>query len=93
LRGAKFFPAWVFPEDHPLVQNALRGLRDAGLNPRIGAYCFCTNAAHSAGIARVPTIGFGPASEGDAHIVDERIAMDDLIAAARGYRGIIEATL
>jgi putative selenium metabolism hydrolase len=93
LRGAKFFPAWIFPEDHSLVQNALRGLRDAGLNPRIGAYRFCTNAAYSAGIARVPTIGFGPAREGDAHVVDERIGIDDLIAAARGYRGIIQATL
>jgi acetylornithine deacetylase/succinyl-diaminopimelate desuccinylase-like protein len=71
----------------------LRGLRAAGLNPRICAYRFCTNAAHSAGIAGVPTVGFGPASEGDAHIVDERIAIDDLIAAARGYRGIIEAVL
>ena len=24
LRGAKFFPAWVFPEEHPLLQGALR---------------------------------------------------------------------
>ncbi|MBI5301080.1 MAG: YgeY family selenium metabolism-linked hydrolase [Chloroflexi bacterium] len=90
LRGAKFFPAWVLAEEHPFVQNALRGLRAAGLNPRIGAYRFCTNATYSAGIARVPTIGFGPAREGDAHVVDERIAIEDLIAAARGYRGMIE---
>lgn len=93
LRGAKFFPAWVFSEEHPLVQNAVRGLRASGLNPRIGAYRFCTNAAYSAGIARVPTVGFGPASEGDAHVVDERIAIDDLVKAGLGYRGIIESVL
>lgn len=93
LRGAKFFPAWVFPEEHPLVQHALRGLRVSGLNPGIGAYRFCTNAAYSAGIARVPTIGFGLASEGDAHVVDERIAIDALVAATRGYRGIVESVL
>jgi putative selenium metabolism hydrolase len=93
LCGAKFFPAWVFGEEHSFVQDALRGLRSAGLDPQIGAYRFCTNAAHSAGIARVPTVGFGPASEGDAHVANERIAIADLVAAARGYRGIIEAVL
>ncbi|MBL8056529.1 MAG: YgeY family selenium metabolism-linked hydrolase [Anaerolineales bacterium] len=93
LRGPKFFPAWVFPEEHPLVQGALRGLRAAGLAPRLGAYRFCTNAAYSAGRAGVPTVGFGPAAEGDAHVVDERLAVADLLAAARGYRGIVEAVL
>ena len=93
LRGTKFFPAWVFPENHPFVQGALHGLRAVDLNPRIGAYRFCTNAAYSAGIARVPTVGFGPASEGDAHVVDERIAIDALAAATRGYRGIVESVL
>lgn len=93
LRGPKWFPAWVLDEAHPFVQGALAGLRAAGLTPRIGAYRFCTNAAHSAGVAGVPTVGFGPASEGDAHVVDERLAINDLLAAARGYQGIIEATL
>lgn len=93
LRGPKWFPAWVLDEAHPFVQSALAGLRAAGLTPRIGAYRFCTNAAHSAGAAGVPTVGFGPASEGDAHVVDERLAINDLLAAARGYQGIIEATL
>ncbi len=93
LAGAKFLPAWAFEEGHPFVQAALTGLRAAGLAPRIGAYRFCTNAAYSAGVAGVPTIGFGPGREEDAHVVDERIAVEDLLAAERGYRGIIEATL
>jgi len=93
LRGPKFFPAWAFAEDHPFVQSALRGLRAAGLAPAVGAYRFCTNAAYSAGAANVPTVGFGPAAEADAHVVDERLAISELAAAARGYRGIIEAVL
>ena len=93
LRGPKFVPAWLFPEDHPFVQSALAGLRAAGLQPQIGAYRFCTNAAYSAGHAGVPTVGFGPASEGDAHVVDERLALADLLAAARGYRGLVETVL
>jgi len=93
LRGAKFFPAWVFAEDHPFVESAMKGLHAAGLTPKISAYRFCTNAAYSAGVAGVPTVGFGPASEGEAHVVDERLAIKDLLTAARGYGGIIEATL
>jgi acetylornithine deacetylase/succinyl-diaminopimelate desuccinylase-like protein len=93
LRGQKFFPAWIMDESNPLIERALQGLRAAGLAPRLGAYRFCTNAAYSAGVAGVPTVGFGPGGEGDAHVVDERLELDALIAAARGYRGIIQATL
>jgi putative selenium metabolism hydrolase len=93
LRGPKFLPAWVFPEDHPFVQAALRGLRSAGLDPAIGAYRFCTDAAYSAGRAGVPTVGFGPGREEDAHVTDERLSVDALVAAERGYGGIIRAVL
>lgn len=93
LCSSKFFPAWKFAVDHPFVETALAGLRSTGLNPRLGAYRFCTNAAYSAGIAGVPTIGFGPSSEGHAHIMDEYIELDQLYAAARGYLGIIETVL
>jgi acetylornithine deacetylase/succinyl-diaminopimelate desuccinylase-like protein len=93
LRGPKFFPAWKFDTDHEFVQAALTGLQRAGLNPSFRAYQFCTNAAYSAGVAGVPTIGFGPSPEGRAHIVDEYISLADLKAAAEGYQGIIESVL
>ena len=93
LRGPKFLPAWLLAEAHPFVQTALRGLRAAGLDPEFGAYRFCTNAAYSAGTAGVPTVGFGPGREQDAHVIDERLALEDLMAAERGYRGIIEAVM
>jgi putative selenium metabolism hydrolase len=93
LYSPKFFPAWAFPENDWYVQHALAGLHQVGLQPRISAYRFCTNGAYSAGIAGVPTVGFGPATEGDAHVVDERLRLDDLFAAARGYYGIIHSVL
>jgi len=89
----KFFPAWELEETHPFVQNALSGLRASGLTPELTAYRFCTNAAYSIGEAGIPTIGFGPGGEGDAHVVDEKISLDELEKAARGYQGIIEAVL
>lgn len=93
IRHGKFYPAWRLPEEHSLVQRALAGLHGAGQTPQIGAYRFCTNATYSAGIAHIPTIGYGPGGEGDAHVVDERLQIDDLLAAARGYRAMIEAIL
>jgi putative selenium metabolism hydrolase len=93
LRHEKFFPAWVLPESDWFVQRAMQGLHSASLQPQMSAYRFCTNAAYSAGVAGVPTIGFGPAMEENAHVIDERLKIDDLLAAARGYQGIIEALL
>ena len=89
----KFFPAWELKENHPFVQTALHGLLASGLEPDMRTYRFCTNAAYSIGEAGTPTIGFGPGAEGDAHVVDEKISLDDLEKAAMGYKGIIEAVL
>jgi len=93
LRGPKFFPAWQIAPEHPLVVRALAGLQATGLDPQLTAYRFCTNAAYSAGIAGVPTIGFGPSSESQAHIIDESIALEQLFAAARGYQAIMQSVL
>ncbi len=93
LSGEKFFPAWLFSEDHPLVQNAITALRKTKLETQIGAFRFCTNAAYTAGIAGIPTIGYGLGKESDAHTVDESIALEELIMASEGYRDIIETVL
>lgn len=90
LSGPKFFPAWKLEPAHPFVQAALAGLHASGLGPRLSAYRFCTNAAYSAGWANTPTVGFGPSAEGQAHVVDEYIELEQLFAAARGYQAIIE---
>jgi acetylornithine deacetylase/succinyl-diaminopimelate desuccinylase-like protein len=89
----KFFPAWLYGENDPFVAAALRGLHGAGIEAETSAYRFCTNAAYSAGIAGVPTVGFGPATEADAHVIDERLAVSDLFSAAQGYAAIIAAVL
>ncbi|MFW6063443.1 MAG: YgeY family selenium metabolism-linked hydrolase [Chloroflexota bacterium] len=93
LRAPKFFPAWKLDAEHSFVQSAAAGLRAANLPVELGAYRFCTNGAHSAGEANIPTVGFGPAPEGAAHTVDEYVELEQLFAAARGYAGIIKAVL
>ncbi|MDJ0752740.1 MAG: YgeY family selenium metabolism-linked hydrolase [Ardenticatenaceae bacterium] len=93
LQGDKFFPAWKFEPSHPFVQAAHQGLHTIGQRPQLSAYQFCTNGAHTAGVAGIPTIGYGPSHESLAHIVDEYIDLDQLHAAALGYVGIINGVL
>jgi len=93
LTCTKFFPAWILEEKHPFIQATLKGLRKSGLNPELSAYRFCTNAAYSMGQAGVPTIGFGPGTEADAHVVDERLSLESLEKVTSGYMGIIQAVL
>ena len=89
----KWFSPWQTPEDHGLVQHALQGLRSAGLEPGLSSYQFCTNAAYSAGVAGVPTVGFGPSTEQHAHVIDEYLEVDQLLRARDGYTGIISTLL
>lgn len=89
----KWFAPWELPEDHELVQRALAGLRASGLEPALASYQFCTNAAYSAGRAGVPTIGFGPSFEHLAHVTDEHLEIEQLVAAWRGYQALTGAIL
>ena len=84
----KFAPAWKLPEEHFLVRTALGALREAGLTPDIGAYAFCTNGSYSAGKYGIPTVGFGPGNEVQAHTIDEYIEVKNLVRGAEGYRAI-----
>ena len=93
LARRKWFPAWLIERSHPFVAAAARGLQAAGLAVEYGTYNFCTNGAYSAGIATVPTIGFGPSPEALAHTVDEYVELEQLHSCARGYRAIIESVL
>ncbi|GIV84850.1 MAG: hypothetical protein KatS3mg052_1857 [Candidatus Roseilinea sp.] len=77
----KFMPAWKFDAEHPFARMARAALPEAP----IGYYRFCTNAARSAGMLGIPTLGFGPGLETDAHIADESLSLDQLFGAAEGY--------
>ena len=92
-RQPKWFPPWELEADHPLVTRSLEGLRGIGQTPDLAGYRFCTNAAHSAGVANVATVGYGPSREDLVHIIDEYLEIDQLTAAADGYRAIAQALL
>ena len=91
IEGERFFPGWVFGEEEAGVQQALAGLRGAGLSPTIQQYSFCTNGSHYAGEAGIPTVGFGPSTERLAHTIDEYIEIEQLVGAAKGFYGIMQS--
>lgn len=93
MRAPKFFPAWVLEENHPLIQHAFSALNEINPMTEISSFQFCTNAASSAGIFGIPTIGYGLGKETDAHTVNESISIKELHQAALGYQAIIEAVL
>jgi putative selenium metabolism hydrolase len=80
------FPAWAMPQDHPLVQATVRCVRETlGYRPRLGRWSFSTDGTYTAGVANIPTVGFGPGEERYAHTQDEQIRLNDVVDAARVY--------
>jgi len=82
----KYFPTWVLPESHVLVQAGADAARQVlGRKPRIGRWVFSTNGVSSMGRLGVPTIGFGPGNEIVAHSAKEYIEISHLVNAMAFY--------
>jgi len=87
--GEKFFPGWLLEEDSPLLRSARSARAKLGLPPApVAVWGFSTNGTSTMGRHRIPTIGFGPGSEGLAHQPDERVPVSHLIAARDFYSAL-----
>ena len=85
-RQKKYFPAWLLEEEHPLVQMGTRTVKMAlGYEPQIIGWRFSTDGVATKGELGIPTIGFGPGEESQAHSPDEQIPVADVVKAARVY--------
>jgi len=93
IRAKRFAPGWLFPDNHEFVTKTMKGLRKAGLSPNLSHYAFCTNGSYYAGIAGIPTIGFGASREELAHVIDEYVEIDQLLNACKGYYAIAQEVL
>lgn len=89
LKTEKYYPTWVLPEKHKLVQGAAAAYR-ALFNraPKIDKWTFSTNGVSSMGQLGIPTIGFGPSEERFAHTNQDKCAIKDLRIACAFYAAL-----
>ncbi|MFA5140188.1 MAG: YgeY family selenium metabolism-linked hydrolase [Elusimicrobiota bacterium] len=89
VRQEKYFPTWVLPEKHKLVQAGVKaGTVALGRKPVVDKWVFSTNGVASAGRLGIPTIGFGPSDEVYAHTVNEHMPVEHLLKAAVFYAAL-----
>ncbi len=89
-----YYPAWALDREHPFVQQVCRAIRnELEYRPEIGRWAFSTDGVYTMGTAGIPTVGFGPGQERYAHAADERIAVREVVQAARGYARIAAEVL
>lgn len=82
----KYFPAWAYENDHPLVQAGVKARALAGLpEAETGKWNFSTNGIYWAGKAKIASIGFGPGDEVTAHTVNDSVSLEDMVKATEFY--------
>jgi len=81
-----YFPTWKLPLDHPFVQAGITTYRGLfGAEPVVDKWTFSTNGTAVCGRYRIPTIGFGPGDEAQAHAPNEVTRIQDLQMASAFY--------
>jgi putative selenium metabolism hydrolase len=82
----QYFPCWATPENSEWIRRVVSAIeRELGYHPKIGRWDFSTDGVYSAGVAGIPTAGFGPGEEKYAHTVEEQVSVSRLVDAARVY--------
>jgi putative selenium metabolism hydrolase len=82
----KFFPSWVLPEEHPLLQGVADAVASVlGERPMVSRWSFSTNGVATMGRHGIPTVGFAPGREELSHTTGEWVTVEDLVRATAVY--------
>jgi len=86
LTGPAFFPGWLLAAEDPLVAAGSLTYRALwGEPPGLDVWQFSTNASYSAGVAGIPSLGFGPMEEQYVHTAQDQVDVAKLLKAAMFY--------
>lgn len=84
-----YFPTWKIDSDHALVRAGVAAHKALwGSEPVVDKWTFSTNGVAVCGRHKIPTIGFGPGDENQAHAPNEITRVDDLEKAAAFYAAL-----
>jgi len=82
----KYYPTWLLPKDHPLLDAGVRTFEGLFANkPQVSRWVFSTNGVAVMGMHGIPCIGFGPGNEIYAHMATEQIEISHLVKASAWY--------
>lgn len=82
----KYFPAWNIDTGSPLVSAGIKVFEEVfKTEPLIDNWSFSTNGAIINGHYGIPVIGFGPGDETLAHAPNEKVSVNQLVAASAFY--------
>lgn len=86
LDGPSFYPGFLLPENSTLLA-ACQSTHQAlwGKPAEVGVWEFSTDATYSAGVAGIPTIGFGPQESEYCHTPEDQIDLEKMRKAAAFY--------
>lgn len=82
-------PSWKIEEDSWLAQAMKKAVLTAGGEYVTNTWNCCTNGSESFGNHKIPTIGLGPGSILQAHVVDEFISVEQIERAAEIYKNLV----
>ena len=86
LSGPAFFPGWLLAEDDPLLEiGKMTCAALWGYVPPVDVWKFSTNGTYSAGVAGIPTLGFGPMEEQYVHTPQDQVDLEKLLKGAMFY--------
>jgi len=86
LDGPAFYPGWLLPDTDPLVTaGQVTAAALWGTAPAVGVWRFSTDGTYSAGVAGIPTLGFGPQEEKYVHTAQDQVDLGKLRKATTWY--------
>jgi putative selenium metabolism hydrolase len=85
VSSTQYYKPWDLDSESLLIKTADKCLSEKIGKKEIIIWDFCTNGSFTAGELGIPTVGFGPGVEREAHSAEEKIEIDSVLKAVDLY--------